>query len=209
MITDLLRTVVADVGVAVQEPVFFSGGRAAGLERLGTYPSVLEGYVTQVEGEDFAKDMEELVSVLGAGESVLGQIPYLMKRPNALFSAYLDFLERELAATIQNPCGGRLGAYVQEVASGDSALTRRYARVLVKEAQTLLLAARGIASPEVQVATAPSTEDAERIRKTAGKGIVSLTVNGDLLGGARMFKDGTLKDASWRARLNQIISVIS
>jgi hypothetical protein len=62
----------------------------------------------------------------------------------------------------------------------------------------------------IQMAADPGEKERERItRDLANQGILArIRIDRDLAGGARLFKDGTLKDASWKGRVRRILSAI-
>lgn len=200
MVTQLLRAMTFDVLQSVKSPDFFTLAQAKRDAHVNStlpeYPAGVAKYVRGVSEEDFVADVEAVLQVLGSGGSVIIDAPRLTRSGNGFFVAMLDSLKEVIAHKSEKT---QLGATLASFNDAGA----KYVRVLRRELQLLLMAARGEDSAIVQVA-APAEVDI-----TGLPGVPEVAVQRQLLGGARVFFNGKLKDDSWRARLTQVLSVIS
>lgn len=200
MVTQLLRAMTFDVLQSVKSPDFFTLAQAKRDAHVSTslpeYPAGIAKYVRSVSENEFVADAEAILQVLGSGGSVITDASRLTRSGNGFFVAMLDSLKAVLVYESSDTQLGVTLASFQEAGS-------KYSRVLRRELQLLLMAARGEDSAIVQVA-APTEVDVSAL-----PGVPEVAVQRQLLGGARVFFNGKLKDDSWRARLTQVLSVIS
>lgn len=200
MVTQLLQAIAFDVLQAVKDPAFFSMPQAQREEQvkkaLLNYPQPMAKYVRNVSEQGFVEDLHPVLEVLGSSTSIIAEARRLAREKNAFFGAVLDSLKSVSSYEDQKT---RLGEVMQSFRDAGP----KYGRVLDRELQSLLLAARDEDSPIVQIA-APADLDVSHL-----PGVPSIIVQRPLLGGTRMFLNGKLADDSWRARLTKILSVIS
>lgn len=217
MVTDLCAAIVADCLTAVRTEEFFGQGRGARASRIrealgDAYPASVRTYLAEVDGADFVTDIEQLAPLLGSRTSLFRELPRIVPargHGNGLVAAVLDLCARGLRDALAGGAGStKLGAFLASLDRTDA--TGAFAAVtMVRETQELLLAARGIDSPVVQLATALSAdEEAALLAKVAkdGDGIPSVRVQPELLGGLRVFHHGEVRDASWSAKLSALFS---
>ena len=184
MVTDLLRSLTFDTLHAVKADGF-----------SGSYPQPLVTYVKRSDERAVVEDLRE-VSVLLSEGSVVAQVGALKTSKNEFFLACIESLKTIREAKPGE--GTALADFLQSVQTAGPQIQS----VFVRECQQLLLAVTGEDSAIVQLAT-PLEVDTSTL-----PGIPSVTTARSLLGGARLFHDGKLKDESWRARLTRILSVI-
>ena len=200
MITNLASASLKDLmGIALTGDYFelAQAKRESAMEKaLGkTYPKSLKSYLGSVSEQDFTKDCEQMIPILGSDGSITAQANLLMKSGNGWFEAFVDGLSMIRQIDGQSELAVQMNHF--------RAAGEQYRRVLEREMQQLLLVAKDQDSPIVQIA-APAEIDTSNL-----EGVPSIEVNRSLIGGARSFHNGTLKDDSWRARLTEVISVIS
>lgn len=200
MITNLASATLKDLmGIALTGDYFelAQAKRESAMEKaLGkTYPKSLKSYLGSVSEQNFTKDCEQMIPILGTDGSITAQAGLLMESKNGFFEAFVD----GLAAMREVEGESELAVQMNRFRNAGV----QYARVLDREMQQLLLAAKDQDSPIIQIA-APADIDTSKL-----EGVPSVEVNRSLIGGARSFHNGTLKDDSWRARLTEVISVIS
>ena len=199
MVTQMIQAMTLDVLQAVKESDLFSldrKGRAKALKTyLPDYPAPLTDYLISAKEGPFVADMEGLLPILGS-TSVIAEAQQMRKDGNGFFDAVL----RSLSAC--RDMRGKETALAQQIAWFKAA-SGMYQRVFDRELQLLLLTATGEDSPIAQIAM-----DAE-VDLTSLPGVPSVQVQRSLLGGSRVFHNGTLNDQSWRARLTKILSAVS
>ena len=199
MVTQMIQAMTLDVLQAVKQSDLFSldqnGRNKAMKDHLPDYPTAVTKYLASTDEEQFVADMEGLLPVLGS-ESVIAQAQQLRKEENVFFNTVLKSLSACRSMTGDATGLAKQIAWFKE-ASG------MYQRVFDRELQLLLLTATGEDSPIAQIAT-----DAE-VDLSHLPGVPSVQVQRSLLGGSRVFHNGTLNDQSWRARLTKILSAVS
>ena len=184
MVTDLLRSLTFDTLGALKADGF-----------SGSYPEPLIAYVKQSDDQTIVHHLKELSMLLSEG-SVMAQVGTLKASGNELFLACVASLKTIPEAKPKK--GTALADFLHSLETAGPQI----ASVFVRECQQLLLAVTGEDSALVQLAASVDVDT------SALPGIPSVTTARSLLGGARMFHDGTLKDESWRSRLTRILSVI-
>ena len=160
-------------------------------------PPVTE-YVEKASDKVLGQDLMGLVKILAEGSSVIAVAPQLMREKNTLFKAILASLREDLASI---PAATELGMYLRSIDEAGP----QYQQVLTREMQTLLLQATGKDSPIVQVA---AMLPAGALNESKLPGVPLITVNQSLIGGARLFLNGTVCDDSWRARLTKLLNAV-
>jgi len=214
MVTDLFAAIAADMLAVVKTEDFFSKEsteRSILLEKeLGkTYPKAIKTYLANTTKDAFANDVNQISSIIGSRNSILNNIRDW--KTNSAFDALLSTLEEDGSRILRKPLENSsfLNEYLS-IITENSSTSDQYRRIMVREAQELLLQAKNIDSAIVQIATKLSEEDLESfeqiIRKSSPDGIQSINVNTSLLGGSRMFKGGKLIDHSWQAKLSTLFS---
>lgn len=199
MVTQMLQSMTMDVLRVVKDTDYFSleqAKRDAVLTKeLHDYPKSVISYLSRVDEESFVGDMEEMLPVLGS-TSVIAEAKQLVKNDNGYFSSVLKALSdcRRMAGDTTD-LAKRVRWFGE--ASG------MYKRVFDRELQLLLRLATGEDSPIAQIAVE------EEVDVGALPGVPSVQVQRSLLGGSRVFHNGTLNDRSWRARLTKILSAVS
>lgn len=200
MVTQLLRAITFDVLQVVKDPAFFTLPQAQREDLvkkgLPDYPQPIAKYVRNVSEQALVDDFHPVLEVLGSSTSVIAEAQRLEREKNAYFAAVLDSLKHLSSFEDDSTQLGQMMKSFRDAGA-------KYARVLDRELQMLLLTAREEDSPIVQVA-APVELDVSHL-----PGVPSTVVRRPLLGGTRMFLNGKLADDSWRARLTKILSVIS
>lgn len=200
MVTQLFGSVVYDCLRVTKAAEFFDAKTSVRKEEVkkmlgAEYPVSIVSYLETVGPDQYVTDAEMAMHVLAGSTSIIEQARRLAEA-NGLFSAFLDMLPEVRGYTgSRTSLGETLGSFRE---AGGS-----YARVFDRELQTLLLHARGEDSPILQVAAEVE------LSKVDLPGIPSVTVRKDLIGGVRMFYDGSLTDDSWRARLTKVLSAVS
>jgi len=184
MVTDLLRSMTFDTLGAVQSKGF-----------SGSYPTPLEDYVKKTDESTAVKHLGELAVLLSEG-SVMMHVGALKTSKNELFLALIASLK-----TVQESSPDKESALAKYLHSLETA-GAQIDSVFTRECQQLLLMVTGEDSAIVQLAS-PADVDTRTL-----PGIPSVTTARSLLGGARLFHNGKLRDESWRARLTRILSVI-
>lgn len=172
--------------------------KRSGTKLSSSYPASLRTYVEKTADEDVARDLKSMTEVLGDGTSLLAAAPRLLKEGNGLLNALLDALSEMESVQAEGTALGSYRSLVREAGS-------QYERVLIRELQALLLVARDIDSPLVQVA---QPLPASLKQESRFPGVPLVTVNRSLLGGLRIFHNGQVQDASWRARLTKVLSAV-
>lgn len=184
MVTDLLRSLTFDTLHAVKADGF-----------PGSYPQPLVVYMKQSDEQTVVEHLREMSVLLSEG-SVFAQVGALRASKNAFFLACIASLKTIREAKPER--GTALADFLQSVQTAGPQILS----VFVRECQQLLLEVTGEDSAIVQLA-APTDIDTSKL-----PGIPSVVTSRSLLGGARLFHNGKLKDESWRARLTRILSVI-
>ncbi len=204
MVTDLFGSIVADTLSAVRSEAFFALDRGAREARLrdalgAEYPVSIMEWLAVTDAERFASDVLALLPSLGSRTSLFRDVRRLGS--NGLFAAGLAFLSSGLRVDATDiPASTILGRFLAAISESDLRRT-----TLVREAQELLHAATGSDSAILHVAAPIDPDAARRLFATLGDGgLASLRVYPDLLGGARMFANGSVHDASWAARLSSL-----
>jgi len=197
MVTQLLRSAVFDVMQVAKIAHFFDAQEAHRLtlvtKELGNYPEEFVLYITAVSETAFVKDASALMEILGANTSVMNEAWRLTQEQNGFFNAFLDAMKAlERYRDEQMTLGATLTSFRDA--------GRKYDRVLSRELQTLLLLSRAEDSAVIQIAIEADLDLSHL------PGIPSVTVRRSLLGGSRMFLNGTLNDRSWRARLTKLLT---
>lgn len=214
MVSNVVSAIVTDALTVGRDEAFFAQAKEERSQQLAKqlgsdYPQPLRAYLSTVTADTFVKDLEQLIPTLGSDGSVFSDVPELMAgEGNGFFQALLDALTDELRSwlTPNVSTTSRLGQYCAHIGNAGSL----YTRILVREAQELLLAAKQIDSPLLQVATDLTAEEqAEMLKGNDMPGIPSVITNKELLGGVRQFYNGTMQDDSWRARLTRVLRVVS
>lgn len=182
------------VGTVVQDVMRARTGKTLDKAYL---PAVAE-YVQSATDEVLAKDLMPLTTMLAQGTSVIAVAPVLMREKNMLFKAILVSLSEDLSKI---PAATSLGQYLASIEDAGV----QYTQILTREMQSLLLAATGVDSPIVQVAT---ELPASAVKDAKLSGVPFVSVNKSLIGGVRIFHNGTLRDDSWKARLTSILTAI-
>lgn len=200
MITNLASAALKDLMSVAFEGDYFNAPQSKRDTQIDaklgkTYPKSLRNYVASVSEAQFTRDCEAVIPVLGSGESIAALAKTLAAQKNGWFDAFVDGL-----SAIRSCSGQSHLAQLIELYKGAGT---QYARVLDRELQQLLLGARGEDSPIIQIATASPVDP------SGMSGVPSVEVNKSLIGGARSFHNGVLRDDSWKARLTEVISVIS
>ncbi|HVM90880.1 MAG TPA: hypothetical protein VMU11_03220 [Verrucomicrobiae bacterium] len=79
-----------------------------------------------------------------------------------------------------------------------------------EEAKTFLEANGGVEVATIQLAADPGPEVRAKIKHDLAKqGVLArIRIDRGLAGGARLFKGGMLKDASWKGRVRKLLSAI-
>ncbi|MDG1950643.1 MAG: hypothetical protein P8J32_07565 [bacterium] len=188
MVSQLVGAVAKDVLMARQNKLSLDG-----------YLAPLAKYVEKANDEMFVADLSALLELLAENTSVISAASRLMREKNTLFQAVLSSLPTVTDYTSDETS---LGQYLSSIHEAG----RQYEQVLVREMQTLLLHATNIDSAIVQVA-AP-VENGELDVSTL-PGVPMVTVNRSLIGGARVFHNGDVRDDSWRARLTQVLGAVT
>lgn len=163
------------------------------------YLAPINKYVEKAKDETFVQDLSALLELLAENTSLISAAPRLSREENGFFIAVLTSLPHVKTYASDKTA---LGKYLSSI---DEAGTQ-YKQILTREMQTLLLHATGNDSAIVQIA-APVQENELDLSKLPG--IPHITVNRSLIGGARVFHDGTVRDDSWRARLTQILTAVT
>ncbi len=200
MITNLASAVVKDLMKVALEGDYFEVSQSKRQQQIdvvlgGSYPKPLKQYIGAVSEKQFEQDVMALVPVFAENNSVITQVKRLTQEGNQLIGALLDSL-----SALRKVSGNSLLAEWMDRYRNAGA---QYVHALDRELQQLLMMARGEDSPIVQIATNVAVDTTDL------NGVPSVQVNRALIGGSRVFSNGTLHDDSWRARLTQVISVIS
>lgn len=214
MVSNVVSAVVTDMLTVARSEAFFAQAKDTRSEQLvgqlgSNYPQPLRAYLSTVTAEAFASDLEQVIPTLGSDGSIFADVPELMSgQGNQFFQALLAALTEELRNWLLADVStdSQLGTYCAHVVTAGPL----YTRILIRETQELLLAAKGIDSPLLQVATHLTAEEqTEMLKSVDVPGIPALITNKELLGGVRQFYNGTMQDDSWRARLTRVLTVVS
>ena len=161
----------------------------------GSYPQPLTDYVKNAKEDTLVSQLSELAVLLSEG-SIMQHTGALRSSKNELFLACIASLKTIQQAKPEK--GTALAEFLHSLETAGAQIQS----VFIRECQQLLMMATGEDSAIVQLA-APADVDTSTL-----PGIPSVTTARSLLGGARLFHNGTVKDESWRARLTRILSVI-
>jgi hypothetical protein len=187
MVSQLIGAMTQDVLRARQDKKSLKG-----------YLAPVSEYLKSASDESFVSDISALVELFAEQTSVISSASRLMKEQNGFFKAVLDSLSDVSRYSSKET---ELGHYLLNIKDAGS----QYEQILTREMQTLLFHATGVDSAIVQVA-APVEE--KELDLSALPGVPMVTVNRSLIGGARVFQNGTVSDDSWRARLTQVLSAV-
>ena len=175
-------------------------------EQLGTYPRPLLAYLETVSKEQFTQDASILLPIVSAKVSIMSDGAAVMG--NKLVKAFIAFLKNDLVKMDTN--GNTMLHKTLKGFEGEGMSGKMLKRILIREAQSVLLHVEGEESATVQLATDLSETKLAALTETLSEqgGIPQFIINEELIGGMRLFKSGTLRDASWRARVNTLFSAI-
>lgn len=202
MISELTGAIVKDTLMTLHEASVFELSKTERKKRITEvlgkeYPEALVDYAESISGDGFMRDVQALLELIGSNTSVIEAAPRLMREKNLLFKSILASLSEARAYESTSTALGQHLASIRKAG-------RQYEGILTREMQTLYLHATGKDSATVQIAV--ELDKKHDLSKLPG--IASVSVNKSLLGGARLFFDGTLQDESWRARLTQVLKTI-
>lgn len=209
MVTDLLAAAAHDVlNVAGQEGFLEKKARARSTAMkavLGAYPSTLVAYLETVKADSFASEMDTLIPLLAKKQSVMSDAQALS---GPFVKAFAAFLRDELA-NVEVSASTSLGVAITRFTE-EGALQANRHRMLMREMQTFIEYALNEQSATAQIATDIDENILKKLQKSLSKngGIPHIVVNDELIGGMRLFENGKLKDASWRARVQEIFNAI-
>ncbi len=210
MITDILGAILFDSATVANVDDFFSKKarmRSSLIkEQLGTYPRPLLAYLETVSKEQFTQDASILLPIVSAKVSIMSDGAAVMG--NKLVKAFIAFLKNDLVKMDTN--GNTMLHKTLKGFEGEGMSGKMLKRILIREAQSVLLHVEGEESATVQLATDLSETKLAALTETLSEqgGIPQFIINEELIGGMRLFKSGTLRDASWRARVNTLFSAI-
>lgn len=188
MISQLVGAMTKDVLTAHQQKGLPKG-----------YLAPIQTYVDKTEDEAFASDLSALLELLAENTSVISAASRLVREKNAFFLAILESLPAVQQYTSDKTALGQYLASIEQAGP-------QYQQVLVREMQTVLLHATNTDSAIVQIA---APVKAGELDLESLPGIPQVKVNRSLIGGARVFHNGEVKDDSWRARLTNILSAVT
>lgn len=197
MVTNLFAAIIRDVMQASEKVEFFKKGATDRKKTLRAalgpdYPEAMITYIAEVNGEDFARAAAPIAELAAARQSVIAAAPRLVKEENGLIVA--------VAAALRAGVNERGDTYLGREFTRIEEAGGAYKEAFQREVSSLLLAAEGKDLPILQLARMPEGED------FAG---YHALVQSDLLGGARLFKEGEVHDDSWRGRLTHVLSAIN
>ncbi|MDA0208444.1 MAG: hypothetical protein O3B64_03525 [bacterium] len=197
MVTNLFAAMIRDVMQASETADFFKKGASDRKKTLRAalgpdYPEAMIDYIAEVKGEDFARAAAPIVELAASRQSLIVAAPRLAKEENGFLVAASKALRGGIKERGENHLGRELNRI--EEAGGS------YKEAFQREVSGLLLACEGKDLPILQLAR--TLEDEE----FAG---YHVTVQSDLLGGARLFKEGEVYDDSWRGRLTKVLNAIN
>ncbi len=115
---------------------------------------------------------------------------------------------RQLSRVMRGESVSKPGAFLQAVRAE---VLARAGREDASLAQRFLERTGGANTVTIQVAADPGEKAAQEMAKSyAGDGaLVRFRVERELLGGLRVFQNGTLSDVSWRSRVRRLISRVT
>lgn len=211
------------LGFASKHPDLFSEKAEVREEKLKNFrlPSAFKRYLTDVIEDHFVKDLRLTLEVLGGAK--MFDLP-LHKSP--LFKAVLEFFTTTFAGRLDElsnsfyllPYEKRIEE-ASRIIESDSLVARALKDLLVNNSyqeiastleQLSNLVANG-AMVLVQTPRDPGTELKKEMRENLSKeyplSFPKFQVNRELIGGFRVFVNGTTKDLSWFARILKITSM--
>lgn len=212
MVTELLQAFTFDAISLAGEKEFFDlpKKRREGMveKRFGKqYPNALRAYLLSAKEEDVLSALRSLISPLGEKVAVASM---QREKENGIIQAFLAFLEEDLVDALDKHLaeGSMLGRKLNGF-SGESPLAKRRRSVLLREASRALETLSGESAPYVQIASEIDKKELDALRaqlQKDAKGLPLIEVNAELIGGARMLKNGKLTDNSWRNAINTLFT---
>jgi len=156
----------------------------------------LNGFLSGLSQDNFVQDVQNALQALkGATTKSLTLQAYA----KALGLVVLPYLEGQKVSS--------KGEFAK--AAVEFVKNKSFHEVL-REVKTVAAAA-GVSIAELQIATDVDTQTRLAIRsdfyKKHSNTVLIITVQPDLLGGVRLFKDNTVVDMSWNSQLQSILSV--
>jgi len=162
------------------------------------YSSAISVYFEKAEEKALKEDLSEMIKIFAEGSSVVAAASRLIRENNGFFQAVLSALQEDLSKTPDK------SVLADTLRAFDEAGIQ-YKHVLTREIQQLFLHAHGTDSPIIQVA-APLSPDL--FTEATFTGVPLVTVQKSLIGGVRIFYNGTVHDDSWRARLTELLTAV-
>lgn len=195
MLRILINALLKDLQALIRHDVFALSGDSRNkkiTEVLGQkYPKAFQTYFADVKTEDLYKDSARLIKFLSSGRFSSTDFP--------LLKTLRSFIVRDLTAS--QPTDERTSALIEAI----RALADENEQEL--ESAILKSVARfpDVSRIRVQTALPLSNEEKNKMRDHFNQDDqtchLTFVVDSSLLGGMRIFKDGTLFDVSWARRI--------